>query len=465
MLLLPATSNRLPARLLPLLAALYLPFIGGGFLTDDFAHIARLSRIDGVARLVDSPDTFGFYRPVPQASMAFDLAMHGQQAARFRAFNVLLHAAVIALAFLLARLVLGSSTAAGFAALAFALTPKAHPIAALWISARAELLMAAFAFASIAAWIVWTRGGRWIWLAAAGVAYALAIVSKETAMLLPLLLLLTPRTQRSWPTRIMAVGAMVMVAVVIYAWRAQTGALTPFSGDAHYDLASGAARWMRSLTNYTGRMIAAPLVLVLILASAKLIMGRRIAATPAGTPPALLTRYTIDVRMLAFALTWVLVFLAPVMPLAARAELYVYLPVFGLCLLAGWAADALSSSVDRRALVAAVVVYAGAFGTYQVVRSLEIHRTLVFSEELVAALRSSPELAGRDGRLTLVPADVRTERLLRDSIGGYLYVVLPLALGHGRIDGSVQYTGEPPPPGEWRLTCRDRDGEVVVSTP
>jgi hypothetical protein len=454
-------ASRWP-RLVPLLAALYLPFIGGGFLTDDFAHVEHLARIDSVTRLVDSPDTFGFYRPVPQASIALDLAVHGQQPARFRAINVLLHAAVIALAFVLARLVLGSQVAAGFAALAFALTPKAHPIAVLWISARAELLMSLFALASIAAWIVWTRGGRWLWLAAAGLAYALALTSKETAALLPLLLLITPRAERRWTARMAGVGALVIVALVIYILRGQTGALMPFSGDAHYDLTSDAARLARSLTNYTGRMIAAPLALVLIVAIVRLMWGRRWgrswgrrsspSPTPSPTPSP------------AFALAWPLVFLAPVMPLAARAELYVYLPVFGWCLLAGWAAWALSSHLDRRALAAAALVCAAAFGSYQIFRSLEIHHVLAFSEKLVEALRSSPELAGHTGRLTLVPADAVTERFLRDSIGGYLYVVLPLAVGHGRIDGSVQYSGEPSA-GQWRLVCRYRDGEVDVSPP
>jgi len=136
-------TARLPL-LLPLLACLYLPFIGGGFLTDDFAHIERLGHIKGLTRLIDAPDAFQFYRPVTQSSLALDLAVHGRQAARFRALNVVLDGAVIGLAFIVARVVLTSPLAAGLATLTFALTPKADPIAGLWISARAELLMAVF---------------------------------------------------------------------------------------------------------------------------------------------------------------------------------------------------------------------------------------------------------------------------------------------------------------------------------
>ena len=234
---------------------LYLPFIGGGLLTDDFAHIVHLSTIESPARLIDGPDAFGFYRPVTQASLAATPGLHGNHPSQARAFNVVLHALVIAMAFIVARLVLESPFAAGLAALAFALTPKAPSIAVLWISARGELLMALFSLASIAAWIMWTRrgrGGGWLPPLAA---YGLALLSKETATLLPLLLLLTPRSERPLAARAAAVTGFIVLALVIYAWRSQTGALTPFAGDEHYSPAISVALWLRNAINYAGRMI------------------------------------------------------------------------------------------------------------------------------------------------------------------------------------------------------------------
>src|SRR5688572_8956064 len=218
-------------RLVPLLAVLYLPFIGGGLLTDDFAHIVHLSTIDSPTRLLEGPDAFGFYRPVTQASLAATPGLHGNHPSQARALNVAVHALVIAMALIVARLVL-SPFGAGLATLAFALTPKAPSIAVLWISARGELLMALFSLAAIAAWIVWTRRGRAWWLAAALAAYGLALLSKETATLLPLVLLLTPRSERPFAVRAGAVTGFVVLALVVYAWRSQTGALTPFAGDA-----------------------------------------------------------------------------------------------------------------------------------------------------------------------------------------------------------------------------------------
>ena len=457
-------------RLLPLLACLYLPFIGGGLLTDDFAHVEHLTRIDGAARIIDSPDTFGFYRPVTQASIALDLALHGPRPARLRVLNVVLHACVIALAFIVARLVFVNPLAAGLATLAFAMTPKAPAVAVLWISARAELLMAAFSLMAVAAWIRWTRNGRLVWLLGAAGAYILALLSKETATLLPFLLLFTPGAQRTWRSRAGAVAALCGLAIAIYVWRAQIGALTPFSGDAHYDVMTGASRWARSLQNYTGRMIAAPLALTLLFLTARFVDKRRAArAGAAGTRGS----YSIMANLFVLPLAWVIVFLAPVLPIVARSELYLYLPVFGVCLIAGLLAQALiwnvaqRRTVARRSVAVVVAVYIVTLGAYQVARGVAIHRELVFSEKLVEALRRSPEVTAYEGAaLLVVPADVTTERLLQDAIGGYLSLVLQHALGRTRMTGTVQHRGSPTSPADLRLLCTYQpDAARVIISP
>jgi protein O-mannosyl-transferase len=452
-------------RLVPLLAFLYLPFISGGPLTDDFAHVEHLTRIPTAARIVDAPDTFGFYRPVTQASIALDLAVHGPRPSRLRALNVVLHACVIGLAFLVARLVLGSPLAAGLATLAFAMTPKAHPIAVLWISARAELLMSAFSLIAVAAWIRWTRNGRVAWLLGAAGAYILALLSKETATLLPILLLFTPGSQRTRRSRAGAVAALCGLAIAIYVWRAHIGALTPFSGDAHYDVMIGASRWARSLQNYTGRMIAGPLALTLLFLTARFVDKRRAArAGAAGTRGS----YSITANLFVFPLAWVIAFLAPVLPIAARSELYLYLPVFGVCLIAGLLAQALIWNVaQRRTVAVAVAVYVVTFGAYQVARGIAIHRELVFSETLVEALRRSPEVTAYEGAaLLVVPADGTTERFLQDAIGGYLSLVLQHALGSTRMTGTVQYRNSPKSPADLRLLCTYQpDAARVVISP
>lgn len=457
MLLLPATGHRLFATV-PLLALIYLPFVSGGLLTDDFAHVVRLSTLDSSAQLIDAPDAFGFYRPVTQLSLAMTPGARGERLPLARAINVALHASVIALAFVVANLVLESAFAAGLVALAFALTPKAPVIAVLWISARGELLMALFSLVAIAAWIVWTRKGRGWWLTVALAAYGLALLSKETATLLPLLLLLTPPSERSFAARATAVAGFIVLAVAIYACRSQTGALTPFAGDEHYSPAISLTLWLRNATNYAGRMITAPIGLVVLVGLARRIIRPR--PVPSGS-----RSYLIRADVVAFAAAFVVVFLAPVLPISLRSELYLYLPVFGVCLFAGWLAALLFGGIERRSLVAAVAVYVVVLGGYQIARARDIQQDQRFSERLVTAIRKTAPLASTTGSVLLIPSDQVTERSLQNAIGGYLHVVLQYAFDGSPRAGPVQYSGEPPHHADVRLTCtyRQADGTVVIS--
>lgn len=205
------------------LVAAYAPFLGGGFLTDDFVHLARLDRASSLREILTVPDAFGFYRPLTQASLAVDAALFGHSAVGYRVVNLGLHASVLAVACVVARLVLPSATAAAAAVLAFALTPKAHPIAVLWISARGELLMALFSLACVASWIRWTRGGGRRWVVASACCYVLALLSKETPILVPALLLLSPGASASFGSRLRAMTLLSALAVLVLWWRAGQG--------------------------------------------------------------------------------------------------------------------------------------------------------------------------------------------------------------------------------------------------
>jgi 4-amino-4-deoxy-L-arabinose transferase-like glycosyltransferase len=459
----PATSYRLPAAL-PLLALLYLPFIGGGLLTDDFTHIVHLSAIDSTTRLIDGPDAFGFYRPITQSTLAITPGLHGENPAQARAVNVLLHGLVIAMACVVARLLLTSPLAAALATLAFALTPKAPSIAALWISARGELLMAVFSLASIAGWILWTRGGRWWWLTAAIAAYGLALLSKETATLLPLALLLTPRSERSLAMRAEAATGFIVLALMLFIWRSHTGAMMPFAGDNHYRPEISVALWMRNGTNYTGRMVVAPIALLLLCGLVRLLRGAEASAS-ADTRTLKRVRYDDWRNAFTFAAAFVVVFLAPVLPISLRSELYLYLPVFGVCLFAGWLGAFLVGGIASRPMALAVATVILALGGYQVARAREIRHDLRFSENLVTALRQHSAIAGTKERVVLIPSDRATERSLQSTVGGYLSTVLQYAFGVPRA-GDVHYNGEPPRQAGLHLTCtyRENDGLVLISS-
>jgi hypothetical protein len=446
--------SRTGAWLIPVLALIYAPFIGGDLLTDDFVHVQRLTSQTSIADLVLRPDAFRFYRPVTQASLAIELAVHGDRPALFRAVNVALHAAVLAMALVVARLVLRDEISAALATIAFALTPKAPPIAVLWISGRAELLMALFSFVAVAAWIVWAGGGRTQWLIGTAAAYLAAAGSKETAFVLPVLLLFIPG-ERATTARFGAVAALLCVGGALFAWRSHAGALTPLSSDAHYDLLTGLARVLRSLSNYVGRMLPAPLAMIAAMAIARTIDAQR--STRSAGP------FGIALSVFVVPLVWMLLFLAPVLPIVARSEIYLYLPTFGVCLGTAVIARAtMFGHAQHRAAAVALGVFVLALTGYQTSRAAATHDNLQFSARLVEALRADADLAARSGEITLVPADPDTERYLQDSIGGYLYSVLHRAFPQQTVTGVTEYSGMRVTGTTRRVQCRYRDGQVTL---
>ena len=175
--------------------------------------------------------------------------------------------------------------------------------------------------------------------------------------------------------------------------------------------------------------------------------------------------FLIRLDVLTFAAAFAAVFVAPVLPISLRSELYLYLPVFGVCLFAGWVAALLFGVIERRSLVAAVAVYVVVLGGYQIARARDIQQDQRFSERLVTAIRNTAPLAGTNRSVLLVPSDQVTERSLQNAIGGYLHVVLQYAFDGSPRAGTVQYSGEPLHQADIRLTCtyRQADGTVVIS--
>lgn len=448
--------RRLLLLFLPLVA-LYAPFLGGGFLTDDFAHRERLLHMRTLADLVTAPDVFGFYRPLTQISLWIDAGLFGAAGAGYRSVNLALHAAVLAAAYLVARLVIGSAVGASLATLAYALTPKAHPIAVLWISARAELLMSLFVLVAVAAWMCWQYSGRREWVGLLVAAYLAAVLCKETAILLPIVLLALPVRTTAWGPRLGVAALLSAVAVIVLMWRAQVGARMPTSADALYLPSMPVGRLLHNLQNYAGRMAPGPLAVVLAVGLGAAAAGGlpRLIAT---LPRALAAQFGVAI----VGVVWAVTLLAPALPFVARSELYVYLPVFGLCLLAGSTAASLLEQPARQSMTwGALGVCIAVLALYQGGRAREMHRDARFSRQFVAAIEHSADIAASAGPIEIVPGDATTARFLQDAIGGYLPVVLRLAFPGRLIDGSIgPHAGRAP---ALTLTCAYRDGAVTLS--
>lgn len=119
-----------------------------------------------------------YYRPVVSLSYALDARWSGVHPQGFHATNVALHAAASWLVALLLERVVGDERLALLGALVFAVHPALAPAVA-WIPGRNDLLLAVFA---LTAWLALLRGASTVHL----LAFAAALLSKETAAALPL---------------------------------------------------------------------------------------------------------------------------------------------------------------------------------------------------------------------------------------------------------------------------------------
>lgn len=173
-----APSARLPRG--PLLAALIaaLPAFAVPFLSDDWANM----RTGASAILGRTP--YGDFRPLSQATFVIDRAVWGTWAMPWHLTNVVFVVAATALLTALVQRHLRDRALAGLAGLLFALHPY-HVSNVAWISARSDLLCAAFLFASLLAYDRWRqRPHRVPW--AALLLFEAALLSQTTAVVLPL---------------------------------------------------------------------------------------------------------------------------------------------------------------------------------------------------------------------------------------------------------------------------------------
>lgn len=189
---------RWAALLIAACAVVYANGLPGSFTYDDKAIIRdnpRIRTVEGVADIFQTqyfggPRGFGSaYRPVLLLSYAVQWWVHGGDAAAFHAGNIVFHAiAVLLLAWLLLRLDVPPPAAFG-AALLFAVHPI-HVEAVTSLVGRGETQAAVFvlAYMILAGRAMGAERRRVFFFVAALAAYALAILTKESAAIAPALM-------------------------------------------------------------------------------------------------------------------------------------------------------------------------------------------------------------------------------------------------------------------------------------
>jgi protein O-mannosyl-transferase len=233
------------ASCIALAIAAYVGSLGHGFAYDDVALIALNNRVHSLANwsaILHTP-WWGdaVYRPFTALTIAADWMVSGGDPRWFHVVNVLLHAGVTVLVYVLARAIV-PPFAAFMAGALFAVHP-AHVEAVANVVGRAEVLAALFALAAVLLYradgalaergdVTWRR-----WLTSWGVlgSLLLALASKETAFVTPGLLWLIDwldgqRSGRSWGIAlrrhwVLWVATVVLTGEWLVVWTSVAGSL------------------------------------------------------------------------------------------------------------------------------------------------------------------------------------------------------------------------------------------------
>jgi hypothetical protein len=188
-------------------AATYLNSLGNYFLIDDFWHLSEAARTPWSAVFQPwqySGEDFkaywfneqrlrgvrgeGFFRPVVTVIYKVAGAAFGLDAWGYHLINVALHALASLAVFAIARLMFPRRWVAVAVALMFAAHPS-HAETVQWVAANADAAMGCFFMAAFAAFGWWLRQRRPWQYAGAVAAFAAALCSKESAIVLPAVLL------------------------------------------------------------------------------------------------------------------------------------------------------------------------------------------------------------------------------------------------------------------------------------
>ncbi len=381
--------------------AVYANASSNGFVVDDEGIILRNATVhglDGIWRafvLPYWPNGAGQYRPLVISGFSAEWWAWGGGAAGFHVVNVLLHGAASVLVYAFARrwLSLGGSA---IAALLFAVHPV-HVEAVSNIVGRAELMAACGVLAML---LLHARRSPW-----AIVAFAAALLSKEHAIVAPVLALVLDlaerkppippaslRDERGRPHRVVLLYAGYCLVVV--AWLAALAVIFRHqrfaTADQFWLSMDAPARWLTMLgvvpvwlrlwvfpldlsADYSPQVIHAwpanlPLAAVgamVLVATVALVVALRRRARP-----------------VAVAVAWVAVTLLPVANLLIPtgvivAERTLYLPSVGVVLLAGFGVEWLACRRMALALtLSALAIAAGAVRTWTRTTVWESNRSL-----------------------------------------------------------------------------------------
>ncbi len=362
--------------------AVHASGILSGFVYDDvftIEHRAGLN-LSHISRFFTSDQSafFGsnFYRPVLSVWDELAYGLFGPNAAAWHGISILLHVLCTLLVFRLALRLVQSRFVAGTAAALFAVHP-AHVEAISWASAMGDLLMTALLLLSVLSFLRWMEQGKLVWWAASFVAATACVFTKETAVVLPVVLLATALAlaSRAKPGLPVLVATVPFFAISLVFLALRQHILGAFSHPlTQASTAQMIFTWPAVLLFYLRQMFWTsavvpyyPLEIVSSWQSQQFLlplMGLIAAAAVLGY---LLWR-SAGWRRSCVCVAWILAPLAPVLYLKALGpyelvhDRFLYAPLVGFCmafaLVLQWASEGIEARAQYRVfpLVAIVLV-------------------------------------------------------------------------------------------------------------
>ena len=312
--------------MLMVIAAVYLPDIGRGFVKDDFGWIRDAqSGLAQPGRIVQ-PSQPGFYRPLVTATFIVDYLLHGVNARGYGFTNLALLVACVIAIWALLREAGTSPTAAAVGAFAWALNPHGINMAVVWLSGRTSLLLTLCAVLCARAFLRRQR-------VAGSVLLFAALLAKEEATILPVMLLawlLALRDERGRDLMLDVTAASV--PLIVYALlRAQTPALTPSTAPWFYRPTADLGLLMSNALEYLDR--GATFFALIALTAWAVYRPRRLE---------------LPGRLVAASAIWFVGGYVLTVWIPVRSSLYAVFPSVGSALLCASAVDAFRAARTAR---------------------------------------------------------------------------------------------------------------------
>lgn len=455
------------AAILALTSAVYLPALKAGFMYDDRFFIQENHKIREWRYLpeyfADSAHSMasifwdGIWRPLRTVSYLADYKIWGLNPFGFHLTSLLWHLLNVAQVILLLDLLFQRPRLSLAAGLIFAL----HPVqteAVSWISSRGDLMYVAFGLAMFIFHYRFRTSQRTYLLGLSLLSLVLALLSKETAVVLPILLMLYDWLFKNqgklkallagWKTYL---PFLTLLAVYLIARRLALGRVSqcPYWGDS---LWTTIFTMFRAALDYV-RLLFLPLWLRVdyVYDLSTSLLDWRVLGSLAmlGGISFLAWRDANRSKFLTFGWLWLVIGLLPVsnlLPLTAiMAERFLYLPLAGFAV---WAGNHLSRIAKREMFLAVLLALALPMAGLTVRRNIEWQEPEKFWRTEVERSPGSYIARGNLGNIYLQQGDLAAaEREYRRAVeldSTYDNALSGMAIAcvrAGRLDEAEHFAG------------------------